>query len=91
MSVARITEIMVLPRKRSRFCIKTIRMNPIPEPPEPFPEPGPPPLPKPHPQPEPEPSPDPPPTNPIPPIPPGTTREVHLLPQRYPCGGSPYF
>lgn len=53
-------------------------MNPIPEPPEPFPEPAPPPIPKSHPEPQPEPSPDPPPTDPIPPTPPGTTREVYL-------------
>jgi hypothetical protein len=67
---------------------KTTDMNPMPEPPEPFPEPGPPPIPKPHPEPEPEPSPDPPPTNPIPPVPAGTTRELHPLLQRYPCSGS---
>jgi hypothetical protein len=67
---------------------KTTDMTPMPEPPEPFPEPGPPPIPKPHPEPEPEPSPDPPPTNPIPPVPAGTTRELHPLLQRYPCSGS---
>jgi hypothetical protein len=69
----------------------TTDMNLMLEPPEPFPEPGPPPIPKPHPEPEPEPSPDPPPTNPIPAIPPGTTRKIHLLPQRYSCGGSAHF
>jgi hypothetical protein len=80
----------LLPRnkRRSRSCIETTDMNQTAEQAEPFPEPGPPPIPKPHPEPEPEPSPDPPPTNPIPPIPPGTTRRAKsILPQRYPCGG----